>query len=127
MSLTSGGNATLSTLTFVHGYTDAAESLRKETSRGVNLPEELRIKSQVVASKSLGIDVRETAVILQAFYTCSDGVIRPVTGTLKLAVPIDADISSAEALAPITRLNALIDPTSPNLDAATDIFISGIK
>lgn len=127
MSLTSGGNATISTLSFIHNYTDVDGSLRTEVSRGVNLPETMEVKRQVVLNKALNCNVTETAVIFKAYYTCSDSTIRPVTATLKLQVPVDSGIDSTEALAPIVRVNGLIDPTSPNLDAATDIFISGIK
>jgi len=82
-------NLTISTLTFNQIYSDKSGSLRRETSRGVNLPTELLIKHQDYIDSVTKVAGRRTLVRFDYYMTMTDGVIRPVSLYTVLAAPKD--------------------------------------
>jgi len=117
---------TISTLTFKLRASDLVDgSERREVSRGVNLPEVMTVKSQDYKDAVTKVAGRRTVLRFDLYFAGTDGIPVPVSAYLVVAVPKDPAITSANVLAAIARINGVIDGTSPNLDAAGNIFING--
>lgn len=94
---------TVSTLSFKLIYSDKTGSLRRETSRGANLPTEIVIKHSDIIDSATKLPGRRTLVRVDYYMTMTDGVIRPVSLYVVLQIPNDplvtqAIISSVEAM-----------------------------
>lgn len=117
-------NITVSGLAYNLVYSDKSGSLRREISRGANLPTELLIKHQEytdTASKMPGI---RTLVRFDHYMTMTDGNIRPQSLYLVRATEVDplvtaAIIESLEA----QMVNLLHSTTNTSgLDLVTEIL-----
>lgn len=119
-------NLTVSTLAFNLAFSDRdAGSERREVSRGVNLPEVMSIKKQLVTDSATKLPTQRTVLRFDRYVAGTDGKPIPVSAYLVVSVPQDAAVVSADVLAVIARINGIIDATSPNLDLGDEIFVTG--
>jgi hypothetical protein len=118
-------NLTISTLSFVLRASDlVAGSERRETSRGVNLPEVMTIRSQETTNSKTKVKEDRINLRFDRHIELADGTIGSVAASLVVIVPKDSNVTSADVLAVIARINGVIDATSPNLDLGTEIFVN---
>jgi hypothetical protein len=117
---------TISALSFKQGPNDASGSVRREVSRGVNLPEILTIRHQDYVDGSTKLPGIRSNVRLERYVETSAGLIVPVTASLTIAVPQDTGVASADVTAVTDRLVNLIHGTTntSGLALADEIFIS---
>lgn len=115
---------TISTLAFKLAFSDKTGSERRETSRGVNLPEVMSIKSQPYTDSATKVSGIRTVLRFDRYVEGTDGKPVAVTGYYVSAVPSDPAITSADVLAVIARINGVLDATSPNLDLGEEIFVN---
>jgi hypothetical protein len=116
---------TISTLSFKSKYSDASGSLRVETSRGVNLPEKLFIRSQAITDSKTKLPATLTTVVFERHLALTGGAIGPITGKLSLVVPQDVLVTSTDAQAVIERFINLLQEDDTGLDLADEIFVNG--
>jgi hypothetical protein len=116
---------TISTLSFKSKYSDASGSLRVETSRGVNLPEKLFIRSQAITDSKTKLPATLTTVVFERHLALTGGAIGPITGKLSLVVPQDVLVTSSDAQAVIERFINLLQEDDTGLDLADEIFVNG--
>lgn len=95
---------TVSTLSFKTIYSDKTGSLRRETSRGANLPTEILINHQDYVDSSTKQAGVRTKVEVAYYMTMTDGVIRPVRLYVVLARPNDPLVTAAI----ITSIEAML-------------------
>lgn len=90
---------TIDSLTFANvGLSGPNGSERREVSRGVNLPEILRIRhTDYIDSKTKLPGVR-SQVSFERYLALSDGRIAPLTGTVTFLIPADPNITSADVI-----------------------------
>jgi hypothetical protein len=117
-------NLTISTLAFNLVASDLVDgSLRREISRGVNLPEEMRILNKDIVNSKTKLVEHQTSLQILCTYAGTDGLPIDVVATLTLRTPKDPALTSNQAKAPIVRLLGILDDTSPNLDLVDEIFV----
>jgi len=117
---------TISTLAFKLQASDIVDgSVRREVSRGVNLPEVMTIKSAKYVDSATKLPGKRTVLRFDRYVAATDGQPIPVSAYLVVTVPSDATVTSSDVLAVIARINGVIDATSPNLDLGDEIFING--
>jgi len=92
---------TIDTLVFKTIYSDKSGSLRRETSRGANLPTELSIATQDYVDSGTKMPGKRTVVRFTRFVAASDGRIVPGVSAYTV-VPVLSD-----ALITATDINAV--------------------
>lgn len=117
---------TISTLAFKLKASDIVDgSERRETSRGINLPEVMTIKSQKYVDSATKLPGKRTVLRFDRYVAGTDGQPVVVSAYLVSAVPSDAAVTSADVTATLARIKGCIDDTAPNLDLIDEIFING--
>lgn len=117
-------NITVSGLAYNLVYSDKSGSLRREISRGANLPTELLIKHQDYVDSTSKMPGIRTLVRFDHYMTMTDGNIRPQSLYLIRATEVDplvtaAIIESLEA----QMVNLLHSTTNTSgLDLVTEIL-----
>lgn len=118
-------NLTVSTLAFNMQYSDKTGSVRREVSRGANLPEVMMIKHQSYKDSLTGRPGTQSALIFEYHKALADGTIVPVArATLKVQSLVDANVTSAERLAVIERIVHTIQEDDSGLDLDDEIFVN---
>jgi hypothetical protein len=119
-------NATLTLSSLTFGLTKSGDlgSERRETSRGVNLPEILTIRHQDYVDSGTKIPGVRSNVKIDRYVSLTNGRIVPVTASLTVTVPADALITSADVLAAVERIAQLIQEDDSGLDLADEIFVN---
>ncbi len=116
---------TVSALSFKMQYSDKTGSLRRETSRGINLPEIMQIKHQPYKDSATGRPGVQSALIFEYHKATSDGQILPVArATLKVQSLVDSNVGSSEILAVVERIVHTIQEDDLGLDLADEIFVN---
>lgn len=118
-------NLTISTLSFKSQFSDLSGSLRREVSRGLNLPERMYIKHQTYTdtkTKRLG---NQSALIFEYDKALADGSIATVArATLKVQSLIDINVTGTEVLAVLERIINTIQEDDTGLDLGDEIFVN---
>jgi hypothetical protein len=118
-------NLTVSTLSFTQQYSDKSGSLRREVSRGLNLPETMQIKHQLYTDSVTGKPGQQSALIFEYYKALSDGSIAPVArATLKVQSLVDTNVGSTEILAVLERIIGTIQEDDTGLDLGDEIFVN---
>lgn len=118
-------NLTISTLTFTGSYSDKSGSLRRETSRGLNLPEVMQVKHQLYTDSVTKRPGNQSALIFEYTKALSDGSIAVVArATLKVQSLIDSAVGSTEILAVLERVINTIQEDDTGLDLGNEIFVN---
>lgn len=117
---------TIDTLSFKMQYGDQAGSLRREVSRGVNLPTEMRVSHQEYVDAKTKVSGKRHLVRFDRYVSFSSGIIAPVSAYAVVTVPGDTGVTSADVLAVVQHLNnALFASTqTAGLDLKDEIFVS---
>jgi len=116
---------TVSTLTFTGAYSDKSGSLRREVSRGLNLPELMEIKHQEYTDSVTKRRGNQSALIFTFVKALADGTIAPVArATLKVQSLIDSNVGSTEILAVLERIINTIQEDDTGLDLGNEIFVN---
>jgi hypothetical protein len=116
---------TISTLTFTGAYSDKSGSLRREVSRGLNLPELMEIKHQEYTDSVTKRRGNQSALIFTFVKALADGTIAPVArATLKVQSLIDSNVGSTEILAVLERVINTIQEDDTGLDLGNEIFVN---
>lgn len=117
---------TINTLGFKQVYSDKNESLRRETSRGVNLPTEMRVAHQDYVDSSTKVPGRRHLVRFDRHVALANGTIVPVSAYAVVAVPTDSAVGAADVSNVVQCLNnALFASTQTNgLDLNEEVFVN---
>lgn len=118
---------TINTLTFKQQYSDKTESLRREVSRGVNLPTDMRVAHQDYVDSKTKVAGKRHLVRFDRYVALSSGVIAPVSAYAVVTVPTDTGVGSADVLAVVQHLNnAMFASTQTSgLDLCEEIAVNG--
>jgi hypothetical protein len=103
---------TLNSLSFKQVSNSETGSIRRESSRGVNLPEVLTIRHQSYTDNGTKVPGVRTNVRFERFVAITSGQIVPVVASLTVAVPLDTAILSADVTAVIDRMVNLLHGTT---------------
>jgi hypothetical protein len=118
-------NLTISTLAFNGVYSDQSGSLRRETSRGLNLPETMQVKHQLYTDSVTKRRGNQSALIFEYTKALADGSIAVVArATLKVQSLIDSNVSGTEILAVLERVICTIQEDDTGLDLGDNIFVN---
>lgn len=119
-------NLTIDTLSFNQVYSDKSESLRREVSRGVNLPTECRISHQDYVDSKTKVSGKRHLVRFDRYVSFSSGIIAPVSAYAVVAVPTDTGVTSADVLAVVQHLNNVLfaSTQTAGLDLKDEVFVS---
>lgn len=116
---------TISTLSFTGAYSDKSGSLRREVSRGLNLPETMQIKHQLYVDSATKRQGNQSALIFEYSKALADGSIAVVArATLKVQSLIDSNVGSTEILAVLERVINTIQEDDSGLDLGDNIFVN---
>jgi len=118
-------NLTIDTLSFNQVYSDQAGSLRREVSRGVNLPTELKIAHTEYTDSSTKLKGTRSLARFDRKVELSTGVIAPVSAYVVVTRPTDADVTSTDILAVVQHLISLLQEDDTGLDLMDEIFVNG--
>jgi hypothetical protein len=118
-------NLTIDTLSFNQVYSDQAGSLRREVSRGVNLPTELKIAHTDYTDSSTKLKGTRSLVRFDRKVELSTGVIAPVSAYVVVTRPTDADVTSTDILAVVQHLISLLQEDDTGLDLMDEVFVNG--
>lgn len=124
------GDLTLNTLTFVKTEADSQTGSKwKETSRGVNLPENLTLRSQPYVDSKTKKSGIQTQLFLERIVTLADTTLGGPSVSLVVRVPSDSGVVASDVASLITRLVNLLHGTSNTLglDLKDEIFNDGQK
>jgi len=117
---------TISALTFKQVYSDKTESLRREISRGVNLPTEMRVAHIDYVDSKTKVKGRRHLVRFDRYVSLTSGAIVPVSAYTVVTVPEDTAVTSADVTAVTQCLNnALYASTQTSgLDLHEEVFVT---
>lgn len=120
-------NLTISTLTFnlVSGPDAVAGSVRKEVSRGVNLPEIMSVKSQETTNSKTKVKETRTTLRFDRHLELNSGTIGSVAAQLTVIAPKDVNVTTADVLAVVERIVHTIQEDDSGLNKAEAIFVNG--
>lgn len=119
-------NLTIDTLSFNLVFSDKNESLRRDISRGVNLPTEMRVAHQEYVDSKTKVKGRRSLVRFDRFVSLSSSVIAPVSAYAVVTVPTDTSVTSADVLAVVQHLNNVLfaSTQTAGLDLKDEIFVT---
>lgn len=119
---------TIDTLTFALAYSGQTGSERRETSRGVNLPEIMSIRHVPYVDAKLKKAGVQSSIRFERYLLSSDGVtIAPVSATLTVRALTDTGVTSADVLAVVQRVATTIQEDDSGLDLPDEIFVSRLQ
>lgn len=118
---------TINALTFKQVYSDQKESLRRETSRGSNLPTEMRVAHQEYTDSKTKVPGMRHLVRFDRHVSLTNGTIVPVSAYAVVSVPADTAVVSSDITSVVQCLNnALFASTQTSgLDLNDEIFVNG--
>lgn len=115
---------TIDTLSFVLNYSDKTDgSLRTEVSRGVNLPEKLKIAHADYVDSATKLPGKRSLVRLDRYVELTNGTPVPVSAYIVVTHPNDTAVESADILAAVQRLITLLQEDDSGLDLMDEIFV----
>lgn len=121
-------NLTIDTLSFNKRAETLGEgSERREISRGVNLPEIMKIRHRDITLKSYDLPAVKSELMFERWVATTSGLIVPVRGGLWIDVPADALITSTDVLALVSRFSGVLRTGaqgSGGLDLGSAVFVS---
>jgi hypothetical protein len=118
-------NLTINTLVFTQIYSDKTGSLRRETSRGLNLPETMQVKHQTYIDSVTKRPGNQSALIFEYTKALADGTIAVVArATLKVQSLTDSAVGATEIQAVLERVIGVIQEDDTGLDLDDEIFVN---
>lgn len=118
-------NLTIDTKVFNMGYSDKTGSLRRETSRGSNLPELMQVKHQSYTDSVTKRPGNQSVLIFEYTKALADGTIAVVArASLKVQSLTDSNVGTAEIQAVLSRIIGTIQEDDSGLDLGDEIFVN---
>lgn len=120
-------NLTINSLAFNLAFSDQNGSERRETSRGVNLPEILTIKSQKYTDSVTKLaGIRTVARVDRYVSDPVAGIVPGLEAHIVVSVPTLASVGTSDVQAVVTRLLTLLAGTTVagGLDLKDEIFVN---
>lgn len=118
-------NLTIDTLTFTQSYSDKSGSLRREVSRGINLPENMQVKHQSYIDSVTKRPGNQSVLIFEYVKALADGSLAVVArATLKVQSLQDANVGATEIQAVLSRVIGTIQEDDSGLDLGDEIFVN---
>jgi hypothetical protein len=117
-------NLTLDTLSFNLVYSDKTESLRREVSRGANVPTELLISHREYVDSKRKLTIRSSTVQIDRYVELADGSIGVVTRKESVSYPVDSNVTSTDLLAVVQHGVSLNQEDDSGLDLMDEIFVN---
>jgi len=119
-------NLTISTLSFNQTYSDKGGSERRETSRGVSLPEVMTVKHQDITDSATKKPATRSLVRFDRHVALTDGTIAPVSAYIVVQVPKDTAVVSSDILAVVARLAQVVSLATPvaGLELGPSVFVN---
>jgi hypothetical protein len=118
-------NLTISTLVFTQQYSDKTGSLRREVSRGLNLPETMQVKHQPYIDSVTKRPGTQSALIFEYTKALADGTIAVVArATLKVQSLVDTNVGATEIGNVLERIVHVIQEDDSGLDLDEEIFVN---
>jgi hypothetical protein len=113
-------------LAFTESYKDKTESLRVNSSRGVNTPTELKVAHSDYSDKSSGIARKGVRSLLRfdRKLALADGTIGTVSAYLVVSYPVDSLVLTADIQAVVNHIVDVIQEDDSGLDLADEIFVN---
>jgi hypothetical protein len=119
---------TIDTLTFALQYSDKSDgSVRREVSRGVNLPTELKIAHSTYVDSATKLPGKRGVARFDRYIELSTGNVAPVSAYIVVTHPNDADVTSTDILAVINHLVCLLQEDDTGLDLMDEIFVNKLQ
>jgi hypothetical protein len=117
-------NLTIDTLSFNEVYSDKTGSLRREISRGINLPTELKIAHTDATDSATKLPVKRSLARFDRHVELSDGSTAPVSAYVVVSHPTDVGVESADITAVVQHLISLLQEDDTGLDLMDEIFLN---
>lgn len=118
-------NLTISALSFKQQFSDLSGSLRRETSRGLNLAERMYIKHQPYTDSKTKRPGNQSVLIFEIDDVLADGsVATAVRATLKVQSLVDSNVVSSQILAVLERVINTVQEDDTGLDLGNEIFVN---
>lgn len=121
-------NLTIDTLSFNKRAETLGEgSERREISRGVNLPEIMKIRHRDFLMKTYGLPAVKSELLFERWVSTVSTRVVPIRMGLWADVPSDALITTADVLAVVSRMSGVIRSGTQGtggLDLGSAIFVS---
>lgn len=120
---------TIDTLSFKLAYNDKdGGSVRREVSRGPNLPEILTVKHSDVIDSATKLPSSRDLLREDYYVALSSGVIAPVSAYVVVQAPKDSNVTSAVLLAALQRIiSVLSTEATTGLNLKSEIFVSRLQ
>lgn len=115
---------TVSTLSFNQVFSDKAGSLRREVSRGPNLPTEMKVAHSDYVDSSTKLKGKRSLVRFDRYIELSDDTIAPVSAYVVVTHPIDSAVTSSDILAAVECLINTLQEDDTGLDLMDEIFVN---
>lgn len=115
---------TIDTLSFKQQFSDKAGSSRREVSRGVSLPTEMRVAHSDYTDSATKLPGKRSLVRFDRYIELSTGAIAPVSAYIVVTHPNDPDVLSADILAVVGHLIQIIASGGTNLDLKDEVFVN---
>lgn len=118
---------TIDTLTFATKYSDVTGSLRREVSRGVNLPTDLKIAHSEYKDSATKLPGFRSLARFDRSVELSTEEIGVVSAYVVVTHPNDSAITSSDILAVVQHLISLLQEDDSGLDKMSDIFVNKLQ
>lgn len=115
---------TINTLSFKQSYSDKTGSLRREVSRGVNLPTELKIAHADYVDSATKLPGRRSVVRFDRYVEMTDGKTAPVSAYIVVTRPTDTAVQSTDITSAVDLLIGLLQEDDTGLDLMDEIFVN---
>lgn len=115
---------TIDTLVFKTVYSDKTESLRREVSRGANLPTELRIAHTEYTDSKTKVLTRKSVARFDRHVALTDGTIGVVSRYEVVSYPVDPLVLAADITAVVQHGVSLNQEDDSGLDLMDEIFVN---
>lgn len=117
-------NLTIDTLAFNLVYSEQSGSLRREVSRGVNTPTELRISHREYFDSKRKLTIRSSTVQIDRHIELADGTIGVVARKETVSYPVDTNVTSTDILAVVQHGVSLNQEDDTGLDQMDEVFVN---
>lgn len=117
-------NLTIDTLSFNTIYSDKDGSVRREISRGANLPTELKIAHTEYVDGKTKVPYRRSVARFDRYVELADGTIGIVSRYEVVSYPVDTNVTSTDILAVVQHGVTLNQEDDSGLDLADEIFVN---
>jgi hypothetical protein len=116
---------TIDTLSFNLAWSDKAGSMRREVSRGANLPTEMRVSHSESVDSASKMLHRRSLVRFDRHIELSTGKIVPVSAYMVVSVPKDPDVADSDITTVAGHFQDLL--SSGGLDLDAELFVSALQ